>query len=129
MKNFISTYIAVVLAGLTLMFIQDLYVKSQLHQLTKAASKASEQSYEEREQAKRDSEAAEKQLKSEIALMLCKEALRSHHGKQAFDLEIVRNTPTFAAFTYSVASIGYHSKCIVDDRKEKVTSFEATKLG
>jgi hypothetical protein len=129
MKNFLSTYIAVVLAGLTLMFIQDLYVKSQLNQLTKAASKASEQSYEEREQAKRDNEAAEKQLKSEIALMLCKEALHSHHGKQAIDLEIVRSTPTFAAFTYSVSGIGYHSKCIVDDRKERVTDFDATKLG
>lgn len=129
MKDFLTTYIAVVLAGLTLMFIQDQYVKSQLDQLAKTASHRAEQSYEEREQAKRDNEAAERQLKTEIALMLCKEALVSHHGKQALDLEVVRNTPTFAAFTYSVSGIGYHSKCIVDDRNEKVRDFEAAKLG
>lgn len=129
MKDFLTTYIAVVLAGLTLMFIQDQYVKSQLDQLTKAASDAADQSYEEREQAKLDNEAAEKRLKTEVALRLCKEALRSHHGESALELDVIRNTPTFAAFTYSVAGIGYHSKCIVDDRNRKVTDFEATKLG
>lgn len=129
MKDFLSTYIAVVLAGLTLMFIQDQYVKSQLDQLTKAASHATEQSYEEREQTRSDSETAEKRLKTEVALRLCKDALRSHHGESALELDVIRNTPTFAAFTYSVAGIGYHSKCIVDDRKERVTEFNATKLG
>lgn len=129
MKDFLTTYIAVVLAGLTLMFIQDQYVKSQLDQLTKAASDAAEQSYEEREQAKLDNEAAEKRLKTEVALMLCKGALRVHHKTQATDLDLIRSTTTFAAFTYSVAGVGYHAKCIVDDRNRKVTSFEATKLG
>lgn len=75
MKDFFNTYLAVVLAGLTLMFIQDQYVKSQLDQLTKAASDVADQSYEEREQAKLDNEAAEKRLKTEAALLLCKDAL------------------------------------------------------
>lgn len=128
MKDFLTTYIAVVLAGLTLMFIQDQYVTNQLDQLTKAASDAADQSYKEREQAKLDNEAAEKRLKAEVALMLCKGALRVHHKTPAADLEVIRNTTTFAAFTYSIAGVGYHAKCIVDDRNRKVTNFEATKL-
>ena len=60
MKDYLTTYIAVVLAGLTLMFIQDQYVKSQLDQFRKATSNAAEQSYEEREQTRRAIDASQK---------------------------------------------------------------------
>lgn len=128
MKDFLTTYLAVVLAGLTLIFFQEQYVKIQLEQLKITASDAAEQSYKELEQSKLDNEAAEKRIKTETALLLCKDALRAHHKTQETDLEVIRNTTTFAALTYAVAGVGYHAKCIVDDRNRKVRSFDVAKL-
>lgn len=127
LKNILSTYIAVVFAGITLMFIQEAYLENQLEELADINKQEAHNSRERQAKASESLAKEDKKVQAEVALLLCQEALRTHHSKQPENLEVIRNTSTFAAFTYTVSGTDYHSKCVVDERNSRVLSFDASK--